>query len=352
MPTRRKKRESGDGLAEEIRQCEGLLTAGNLTAEEEEKFRARINVMRLYTSESLPELRRRAKQSGLSKFWRGVDTETFVGLVADYLDHLNSGIPTLRWIVCEATLPVCAELGISDPAEIQEVVDGVSLVFSQAMLDELDRRQSHAETKDGQAVRRFLVEDAERGERLAALGRSATWRLWIPGDESEGGLDAQSEAAVEILEKLKDHLTASPPVLNKETLRAIVEGKFNSLLRKVRDAVRGHIETELRRSSHYVTQPARQASGEALIPLIETIADTKGSPADQDRLLFEISTHAGLTELERRVFLMVKLEGHTQSETAGVLAIKQPTVSRTLKGAIAKLKRAQGTLCGSPPPAR
>ncbi len=281
MKGQRKKRDSDGGLPEDLRHCQGLLAAGNLTPEEEEKVRKRIFVMRLYASEWLSLLQRKAEQLGLPEFWRGVDTEAFVKLVADYL---NNDAPILRRVGRAAALSVCAELGISDPAKVREIVDAVSLTFSQSMLDELQRRQSQAETKDGLAVRRFLVELDERGERLAALGRSISKGLWIPGDKKEGGADARSEAIVEIFDKLKTHLTTSP-VQNPETLRAFVQGSFNSVPHQIRDVVRGRIETELRRSSHYITRPARQASGE---PLIEMIADPKQrTPADQDHLLFE-----------------------------------------------------------------
>lgn len=221
-----------------------------------------------------------------------------------------------------------------------------------ALIDELWRRQRQRENANGIVVRKLLVEEEERGERLTKLSKRVSRGLRFPGQPSE----AYSCAVESIWERVAELCGKSPvPAANPDALLAFMHGDLNRVLTHVRDDVRNRVETELRRTAGWVSSASRPASADAEDPppLVEQLA----SPVDEEkrhylRLLVEqVTERADLTEKEKKLLEMWCVEGRTQKEAAAKLGLSQGEVSKSLQEIRDKMRQVlQFQPDSNPPP--
>lgn len=201
-----------------------------------------------------------------------------------------------------------------------------------ALIDELWRRQRQSEKVDGIAVRKLLVEEEERGERLTKLGRRASRGIWLPGQRSE----AYSCAVESIWERVAELCSKSPVATNPDALLAFMQGTLNKVLAHARDDVRNQLETELRRTAGWASHANRSASDEwqeDAKPLVEQLVSPVDEPQEHYRKLLveQVVVRAGLTEKEKELVKLYYVEGHTQEEAAAKLGLSQGEVSKGLQ---------------------
>ena len=122
-------------------------------------------------------------------------------------------------------------------------------------------------------------------------------------------------------------------------------------MRHVHDHLRTLIETEGRRSELRVEEPASHLDEDRDEPFIEGFPDKAQREPYQKLLVEQLMDKANLTQQERKILLLCKIEDCREVEVAEQLGISQGQVSKSLNKGLVKLAEALESKRDNTPPA-
>jgi RNA polymerase sigma factor (sigma-70 family) len=154
---------------------------------------------------------------------------------------------------------------------------------------------------------------------------------------------------VEIWKQVERFTSTDPPAANPEFLKATITGAFNKILLHVRDHLCYRRGCKRGEANKLVVPEEWRAPSNDDSPLVinsrEGVLLARRLDGSRERIENKLRVEQAIRHLEddeRKVFELVKYDGHTQQEAAEMLQISQPTVSRLHNSAIKKLRNILG----------
>jgi RNA polymerase sigma factor (sigma-70 family) len=224
------------------------------------------------------------------------------------------------------------------------VVQFWSNLFSAGLVDELDRRTKQRESRHGNQIAELIVEEGRRGELLGQIGKQIARLPSFTGELPKQSEDAESQACENILEQLGPLVTCTPPAANPEFLKATITGALNNVVFHARDRLwyQRKVEQEEAKILLAVDPTSAEPDHEhprgidSLIPPDEPLH--RSEKQLETKLLVEQAI-GHLEDDEKKIVMLVEVEGYTQNKVGRELGISQPTVSRLLNSGLEKLRK-------------
>jgi RNA polymerase sigma factor (sigma-70 family) len=224
------------------------------------------------------------------------------------------------------------------------VVEFWSNLFSAGLVDELDRRTRQKESRHGSEIAELIVEEDRRGPLLSKMGKKVARLPSFKGERPKPSEDAESQSCEDILEQLRPFTSCIPPAANPEFLKATITGALNKVLFRARDHLWEQRKAEREEAKELVVpdQTSAESDHEPLHGTDSLIIPSESLHRSEQHLEARLLVEQALEQLdddEKKVVILVKVEGYTQNNVSRELGISQPTVSRLLNSGLEKLHK-------------